>query len=95
MNVLKYAIGIDVSSEHFAVAIMDAFYTVIALHDGFVNTPDGFMQESEVNINAPVTGNVSLEGDTSVVGTGKQVDNLPPYQVLDYIICIDGDIPVE
>lgn len=43
----KYTIGIDVSSEHFAVTIMDSSYTVIALHDDFSNTHDGFTEFSD------------------------------------------------
>ena len=47
MKLLKYTVGIDVSSEHFAATIMDSSYTVIALHDDFLNNPDGFTEFSD------------------------------------------------
>ncbi|MFC1558540.1 IS110 family transposase, partial [candidate division KSB1 bacterium] len=47
MKIPKYTVGIDVSSEHFAATIMDSSYSVIALNDDFLNTPDGFAEFSD------------------------------------------------
>ena len=47
MKIPKYTVGIDVSSEHFAVTIMDSSYAVIASYDDFLNTHDGFTEFSD------------------------------------------------
>jgi len=54
---------------------------------------DKLMKAGTLPVNLPVKGNITVSGHTSSVGSGGAFSNLPPYGVVDYIICIDGVYP--
>lgn len=54
---------------------------------------DQTMKDDIIDINVPVTGDVTVTGHTSSVGAGRSFSNLPPFGCIDYMICIDGIFP--
>jgi len=54
---------------------------------------DQLMKVGTVLIDMEVTGDINVSGSTSSVGSGKEFSNLPPFGVVDYIICVKGLYP--
>lgn len=48
-----------------------------------------------VNIYAPSAGNTVLYSNTSTVGANQSHENMMPYLVLNYIICVNGIYPAR
>lgn len=59
------------------------------------STPDITLNKPSVSANGTIAGQVT--GQITVKPTGnpnpKPIENMPPYLVLNYIICLDGLYP--
>lgn len=49
--------------------------------------------DSLKSFNAPVTGEVSIDGAIGNTGSNEPFNNMQPFSALNYIICIDGIFP--